>query len=129
MSQQPIDYAERPSRRTLLSRSTLRRLRLMMPYLAAAATLYVGSYICLSTFGRFEPAMIGAGPNGNLVKWYSWAPAGLVSGYRHRWGMIYFYLPLYAADLNFWHRNADAYSGKYPTSMPATPAEWAEWRR
>jgi hypothetical protein len=101
----------------------------MLPYLIIAAICYVGSYVFLSVFGRFQPAVIGAGANGNSVKWYMWSPAGFHSGYRQRWALYYVYLPLYTADRFYWHRDGEAYSGKYPTSTPSTAAEWAEWKR
>jgi hypothetical protein len=129
MSQQPLDYAESPSRTSVIATRVTRRLRRILPYLIVALICYVGSYVCLSAFGRFVPAVIGAGANGTSVKWYRWAPAGFVSGYHHHWGLFYFYLPLYLVDCNYWHRDAEAYSGKYPTSRPATAAEWAEWKR
>jgi hypothetical protein len=127
MSQLPLDYAVPSLRKSILPAAVSRRLRRSMPYLAVAALCYVGSYICLSEFGRFEPAMIGAGANGRVVKWFGWAPAGLVSGYEHRRGVFYFYLPLYKVDRTYWHRDGDAYSGRYPTSVPSSDAEWAEW--
>src|SRR5947209_3461995 len=106
MSQQTLDYAERPFRINAIAARMSRCLRRMLPYLVVALICYVGSYVCLSAFGRFQPALVGA----NGVKWYTWCPAGLHSGYRQRWPLYYFYLPLYFADRNYWHRDGEAYS-------------------
>ena len=128
MSQQTLDYAKRPSRMSALGVRLSRRLRRTLPYVAILALCYVGSYVCLSACGRFQPAVIGAGANGNSFKWYMWSPAGFHSGYRQRWILYEIFLPLYLVDRSYWHREYDAYYGKYPVSRPSTPAEWAEWK-
>jgi hypothetical protein len=128
MSQQILNYAKRPSRVSALGAGLSRRLRRTLPYVAVIVICYVGSYVCLSAFGRFQPAVIGAGATGTSVKWYRWSPAGFHSGYRQRWILYDIYLPLYFVDHWYWHRPDDAYNGKYPASRPTTPAEWAEWR-
>lgn len=129
MSQQTLNYAERPSRLTALGARCSGRLRRTLPYVAVLAVCYVGSYVCLSAFGRFQPAVTGAGANGIRVKWYRWSPAGFHSGFRQRWILYDIYLPLYIVDHFYWHRPDAAYDGKYPASRPSTPAEWAEWKR
>jgi hypothetical protein len=105
----------------------------MLPYIVVGVICYVGSYICLSAFGQFQPAATGLVANGNSakrgVKWYMWSPAGFHSGYRQRWALYYIYLPLYATDRSYWHRDDDAYRSKYPRATPSTPVEWAEWTR
>jgi hypothetical protein len=122
MSQQALGYFKPMS---AFPNGIARRLRRMLPYLVAGALCYVGSYVCLSAFGRFQPAQIGT----NGVKSYRWSPAGFHSGYRQRWALYRCFLPLYLLDRDFWHRERDAGIGKYPTSSPSTPAEWAEWKR
>lgn len=60
-----------------MSRRTLIKL-LLSASLALMLCLYVGSYLWLSTHGRYEPAAIGL----NGVKWYHWAPSGFVTNFR-----------------------------------------------
>src|SRR2546430_1804849 len=97
MSKRPIEYQARSSGGRIISAALSKTLRRVLPYLLVAMLCYLGSYICLSAFGRFEPAVIGT----NGVKWYVWAPAGLVKDFKHRWGLFYFYAPLYLADRNY----------------------------
>lgn len=73
--------------------------------------------------------MMSPGQNGMRVGWYHWVPAGFARGFRHRWWLFEIYLPLYLADRNYWHTNADAYTGKYPTTEPMTRADAADWQR
>src|SRR2546423_1880212 len=112
MPQEPIDYAAPSPHRVKLSKRKRRTLR----FILAAFAFYVGSYVCLSKFGRFYPATMAA----YGVRAYRWAPAGIVTGFRCRWGLFYFYAPLYLADRNCWHRDRDAYTGKYPTTSPTS---------
>jgi hypothetical protein len=126
MPQQAIDYAvplRRPSIHAILA---LGRSRRLVCYVLIAVLCYVGSYICLSGFGTFEPLVIGA----NGVKAYTWAPSGFVKDYRRRWALFKFYLPLYFADRAFWHRDGEAYSGQYPVHTPKSVNEvYAAWKR
>jgi hypothetical protein len=127
MSQGPLDYAPPLSRTEVLTARASRCFRRLLPYLAVVLSCYVVSYACLSSFGRFQPAVIGAGQNGNSVKWYRWSPAGFHRGFHQRWALYYIYLPLYLADRAYWHRDDDALIKKYPTTTPSTRAEWTEW--
>jgi hypothetical protein len=93
--------------------------------LAVFMACYVGSYVCLSALGRFEPSSVD--PRG--VTGYAWDPAGFSKDYRRRWGVIYFYLPLYVMDHHLWHRFEDAYSGRYPVHEPKDLRElYRAWR-
>ncbi len=124
MSQYTLDYAEPSSRINTFAVRASKRLRRALPYFVIALICYIGSYVVLSKFGEFQPGVMGIhGP-----KWYAWCPAGLHSGFRQRWTLYYFYLPLYMTDRNYWHRDGDAWTGKYRTRTPSTSAEYKEWR-
>jgi hypothetical protein len=97
----------------------------MLPYLASAVLCYVASYVCCSTLGEFHPSVIG----GNGVKEYMWSPEGFHAGFRQRWILYYLYLPLYRADMQYWHRYEDVCIGRYPARVPSTRAEWVDWKR
>jgi len=120
---QPLDYA--PAHRGFIPATVTRLLRRLLPYLVATFVCYVGSYACMSSFGEFQPGVIGA----HGVKFYMWSPAGFHTRYRQRWWLYWAYLPLWKADERYWHPEGNAYNGKYPTSTPSTAAEWAEWSR
>jgi len=79
-----------------------------------ALILYVGCYIPLSIYGRYEPYAIGL----DWVKDYGWAPAGYVNNYKFNRPMFYFFAPLWAIDVRVWHRWDDWDSGKYPVHAP-----------
>jgi hypothetical protein len=130
MSQKTLDYGRHDSRSRIRRLLASRRVRRASACLCVVLVCYVGSYVCVSAFGRFQPAIIGAGANGNSVKWYMWSPAGFHSGYRQRWTLYNIYLPLCQIDRLYWHRESEAsgWGGKYPTSTPATAAEWKEWQ-
>jgi hypothetical protein len=85
-----------------------------LPYLVILTLCYIASYVCLSAYGTYEPAIIGT----NGVKWYWWIPAGYVEDNSLRRSLFYLYLPLHLADRAVWHRDDDAYSGKYPVHDP-----------
>jgi hypothetical protein len=78
-------------------------------------TCYIGSYVCMSMYGTFEPAHIGL----NGVKSYAWAPAGFVKNYKHRQALYYLYLPLFLADRWQLHRDGDADTGQYGSRAEA----------
>jgi hypothetical protein len=64
--------------------------------------IYVLSYIALSLFGAYAPAVWGL----NGVKWYSWAPPGFYDPATGNWihtPLRIFYAPLSIADDRFWH--------------------------
>ena len=128
MSQQTLDYGRPDGRSGVRRFLASRRVRRVFSYVLVVLVCYIGSYVCLSAFGRFQPAVIGAGVNGNSVKWYMWSPAGFHSGYRQRWVLYYIYLPLWTVDRFYWHCEGRFPRGKYPTNTPSTAAEWAEWR-
>ena len=67
--------------------------------LLAIAFAYFGSYVRRSNRGMYEPAVVGA----DGVKWYDWAPEGLVEGYRWDTPAMWFYYPLWRMDRRFWH--------------------------
>ena len=125
MRRTPLEYASSTTR----GRSTVRRVLKLawrhLPALLIAPSCYVGSYVCLSASGRYEPGVIGS----NGVKWYAWAPAGFVKDYRQRGWLVELYLPLYRADLTYWHRNSDAYSGRYPINVPKDVREVSAARK
>jgi hypothetical protein len=81
--------------------------------------LYVGTYVTLSLQGRYEPNVAGL----DGVKWYSWAPAGLVyeqpAGSRRlaKWNMplVWAFWPLHRLDTSYWHpHERPGYKGRYP---------------
>ncbi|MCX6900495.1 MAG: hypothetical protein NT105_17590 [Verrucomicrobia bacterium] len=62
--------------------------------------IYVFSYIALSCFGAYAPAVWGTAG----VKWYRWAPAGFYNSTTGKWRRPFIvYLPLWGADNNYWH--------------------------
>jgi len=100
------------------------RRRKVLVAVAIALWAYLGSYLFLSFRGRYEPAVIGA----NGVKYYDWAPAGFVEGYRWRSGIRNFYLPLYSLDRAFWHQPNEAHWFKYPRHVPDSVDDvWRAW--
>ena len=64
--------------------------------------LYLLSYVALSPFGAYAPAVWGL----NGVKWYAWAPPGFYDPATGEWihtPLRIFYAPLSIADDRFWH--------------------------
>jgi hypothetical protein len=123
MSKQLLEYGR--ARRPVVVRFIISRLRGLLPYLLLLVLCYVGSYACMSRYGTYEPLIIGIGH----VKSYAWSPAGFVKDWKHRWWLYEFYLPLYVADRQHWHRDQDCYSGKYPVHEPNDVNEvYAAWR-
>src|SRR5690349_3451737 len=98
MSQPTLDYGRPEARSRVLRLLASRRVRRVLAYVLVVLVCYVGSYVCLSAFGQYQPGVIGAGANGNSVKSYMWSPAGFHSGYRQRWTLYYIYLPLWTVD-------------------------------
>ena len=80
---------------------------------ALLLTIYVGAYAVRSKDGRFEPYMWGVGG----PKWYLWAPAGFVAGYKWDQAQMNFYYPLFLLDINFWHKADEMRDGKYPANI------------
>ena len=73
---------------------------------------YVGSYLYLSSRGRYEPAVIAL----NGVKAYAWAPQGFVEDFQWNATLVRAYLPLYLLDRRLWHKQGYADSDRYPTN-------------
>ena len=95
MPKQPIDYAPPSSRRCVARAFVAKRLRRFLPHLLAVIVCYVGNYVSMSSLGRYVPARIGPLANGGAgVRWYRWAPAGFMSGHKHRYFLFYFYATL-----------------------------------
>src|SRR3954470_3674873 len=103
VSQGPLDYAVPSPRGGIIPSRIVRWVRRVWPYLALLILCYVGSYVFLSAFGRFQLFTIGAGANGIRVRSYIWSRAGFHKGYRQRWALYYIYLPLHIADRFYWH--------------------------
>jgi hypothetical protein len=74
--------------------------RLWLLCIALALLLYVGTYTSFTIQGSYIPIAYGAdGPkNGRR-----WAPKYFDRNGVLNFNLIYFYAPLYVADLNFWH--------------------------
>ncbi len=85
---------------------------------------YVGSYVVLSSSGRFEPTIIGL----NGVKRYGWAPQGFVTGFKWNRTLMLIYFPLHALDERFWHTFEDSYMGTYPIHEVSTEDIWEVYR-
>jgi hypothetical protein len=98
-----------------MTHRTLNRV-IVMTTLTLVVFAYVGSYLWLSTRGRFEPAAIGT----NGVKWYHWAPSGFVTDFRWNQTLMRAYYPLFFLDTRFWHTSDDAYRSRYPINEVAT---------
>lgn len=125
MARVKIEYASTPRRRRFLAAFESKTARRIAVGCGLFLICYVGSYVCLSAYGRFEPSFIGL----NGVKAYDWAPAGVVKHYRWRWGIIKFYLPLWYADRMFWHREEAVWRGGYPIHEPKDIGEvYRAWR-
>jgi hypothetical protein len=84
--------------------------------LALTLLAYVGSYLWLSSRGRYEPAAIGL----NGVKWYHWAPSGFVKDFKWNHTLMRIYYPLFFLDTRCCHTSDDAYRGHYPINKVAT---------
>lgn len=83
------------------------RLLFVAVTLFAIGSAYVGSYVSISTRGRYEPIVIGLGG----VKWYDWAPEGFVEEYEWNTSKARFYYPLWQMDRRFWHPPLDGQEG------------------
>src|SRR5689334_16035070 len=122
----PIDYAAPSQQRRALAIFESRRIRVVLSFLAAFTLCYVGSYVALSAYGTYEPAVIGI----NYVQWYNWAPAGFVKDYRRREALFNLYSPLYCIDRECWHRGGYGGRGKYPVHVPKNIDEVViAWRK
>jgi hypothetical protein len=80
---------------------------------AGCLGVYVGSYIILSSRGRYVPGAWGL----STVKWYEWAPEGYVSGQegtRRNLAFQLFFLLAWIVDNKFIHTFEKARSGQYP---------------
>jgi hypothetical protein len=125
MSQQTLDYGRPDARGRLRQLFQSRRFRRVSAYSLVLLIAYLGSYLCMSLYGSFEPEVIGL----NGVKVYTWAPAGFVKNYKHRQALYYIYLPLWLADRAQWHRDGEAYGSKYPVHVPKHISEvYAAWK-
>lgn len=83
---------------------------LILPSLVA---IYVGSYLVLSSQGKYVPTGWGLA----WVKNYGWAPRGFVSGTygtdQNRLPQLIF-MPLWLIDMRFVHTSENAMSGRFP---------------
>jgi len=109
--QNTLEYSRFSPRWRDRVKSFLRRNRRLLVGCAVVSVLYVGCYISMSVFGRFEPAVIGT----NGVKWYGWAPAGFVHKYRWNKALLILFWPLHRLDERFWHHDLS----KYPRNIPS----------
>ena len=87
--------------------------------------IYVLSYITLSCFGAYAPAVWGPGQHGWRVKWYNWAPPGFYVPSTGKWRLsptnpIFIYAPLWAADIRVWHTHLFPEAGEpeHPLVIP-----------
>jgi hypothetical protein len=70
--------------------------------IALALLLYVCTYLSFTRQGRYTPIAYGAeGPK--LGR--RWAPKYFERNGVVNFNLIYFYAPLYVADVKFWHQN------------------------
>jgi hypothetical protein len=105
-------------------RCRVRRFRAPAALSIAATAPYVGSYVFISSQGRYEPAIWGA----IGVKSYHWAPLGFCHNRHWNRRLILFYGPMVLFDRDHWHRPDDALTGKYPINLqpprqnPSTPS-------
>ncbi len=82
----------------------------------ALLLLYVGTYVMLSSVGRYELKP----PGTTSVEPYQWAPCGFTSDYYGTWNVVpvrVFY-PLWVLDRRCWHKDENALSGVYPIKEP-----------
>ena len=113
------------------SRALLKKRLLAVSIVAALALplgFYMGSYLFLTTAGRFEPGTIGL----NGVKSYRWAPKGFVSNFKWNREIERKYAPLYYLDQKFWHPSDAAYGSKYPVNevrIEDIAEVYRAWRR
>jgi hypothetical protein len=98
-----------------MSNAGMKRLFKALACVIFGVTLiYVGSYVWMSSQGRYEPAVIGI----RGVKNYAWAPKGFVTNYQWSQARYRFYWPLWRLDHEFWHTPDRAYDGRYPIHEP-----------
>jgi hypothetical protein len=98
------------------------KVRTVMIIVALLVLLYVGSYLAISTRGRFEPSAIRL----TGVKGYQWAPQGFVTDLRWNRSLVFFYYPLYALDIHFWHTSAAG--GRYPVNEVPDKDIWKVYK-
>ena len=84
-------------------KARLKKLSLVFVFLLVC---YVGSYIYLSEYGRYEPVR-GA----SHIECYLWTPKGFITeskgnqpNRKKNLTLFFTYLPLFLADVNFWHQ-------------------------
>jgi hypothetical protein len=76
--------------------------------------LYFCTYTVLSSNGRYEATVFGAGH----VKWSTWAPAGFLhDATKFKWNMpvVYIFYPLWNLDRRYWHADIQ---GPPPQNVP-----------
>jgi hypothetical protein len=98
--------------------------RFRRPLLITGITLslYAGSYVGLSAFGRYEP--IGGCLHGLD---YAWAPAGFVDNFRWNRRILCFYTPMWYLDTRFWHTFNAARGGRYPIHTATVEEAFSAW--
>ena len=81
------------------------RIKKLTIVFACVLVTYVGSYLCLSQRGRYEPIAFDL----HGVMWFSWAPQGFVHQPKAEWrpALMYAYLPMLILDWKLWHRNIE----------------------
>lgn len=90
-------------------------------YARLSGAAYFLTYILLTCFGSFAPAVWGL----NGVKWYSWAPYGFVDAGLRRNGTLHLvFAPLYLADVNLWHTEGAMGSKRYPVRWAPGERAW-----
>ena len=73
--------------------------------------VYVLTYAMLSVNGRYVPGAVGT----NGVKFYVWEPVGFGDpDGAARAAPHLLFLPLFMADVRWWHTYDKAYDGSYP---------------
>jgi hypothetical protein len=77
--------------------------------------VYIGSYVYLSAYGRYEAAVWGL----DRVKSYGWAPQGFVEEREWKAAPMICFRPLHWLDERFWHPTVGpTYTGNLPINRP-----------
>jgi hypothetical protein len=83
------------------------RSRVALEVLACVLAINVGSYIYLSTHGKYGSEFPGSLMDGAV---YGWQPKGLHSDkiwYQWNWKLVDAYMPLLLLDRALWHRTLE----------------------
>jgi len=79
------------------------RLKKISIVLVCVLLPYVGSYLLLSEYGRYEATWFSPSQQGMEAKGYQWVPKGFFIRFSPNILVELPYLPLWALDYRLWH--------------------------